>query len=84
MLMAAEQQQMAVTTIARTAVGIVTEEVPRMHRRFGRNQKQIIIQTVQRPGQQAQLLSAEVSADTVPIWIEIMMASVANRNQLVG
>jgi hypothetical protein len=84
MLMAAEQQQMDVTTIARTAVGIVTEEVPRMYRRFGRNQKQIIIQTVQRPGPQAQLLSAEVSADTVPIWIEIMMASVANRNQLVG
>jgi|TARA_R110000850_G_scaffold14619_5_gene46442 hypothetical protein len=83
MLMVAEQQQMAVTTIARTEVGIATEAALQERRYFGRSQNQIIIQTVQRPRQLVSLLSAEDNADTVPIWIEIMMASVANRNQLV-
>lgn len=80
MLMAAEQQRMVVTMIARTVVGIATEAVLQEHRRFGRSQKQIIIQTVQRQGQQVPPLSAEVNADMVRIWIETMMGSVANRN----
>jgi hypothetical protein len=82
--MAAEQQRMVVTMIERTVVGIATEAVLQEHRRFGRSQNQIIIETVQRQGQQVPPLSAEVNADTVRIWIEIMMASVANKDQLVG
>ena len=80
MLMVAEQQQMAVTTIARTEVGIATEAALQERRYFGRSQNQIIIQTVQRQGQQVPPLSAEVNADMVRIWIETMMGSVANRN----
>lgn len=84
MLMAAGQLRMAVITIERTVVGIVMEEDLQEHRHFGRSLNQIIIQTVQRLGQLVLLLSVEVNADTVRIWIETMMASGANKDQLVG
>lgn len=65
--MVEEQQRTVVITIERTAVGIVTEVLLQEHRRFVRNQKQIIIQTVQQQGPQVLLLSVEANADMVRI-----------------
>lgn len=82
MLMVAEQQRMVAITIERTAEDIVTAVVLQVHQHFVRSQKQTIIQTAQQLGQQVQLQSVVVNADTDRIWTEIMMVSVANKHKL--